>query len=262
MKTQPVLLLSTLFLFSCNSDEGKNPASGNSNLTDGLVALGLKYGTEDRQFLDLYKAPSDQPTPIYFDAHGNGGTTAIPDEVINDLNTQGISIVAWESLTSVNNPEEVQIGWDDAELMFQWVIDHAEDYNLDTSNIIIGGSSRGSILSWVYGHRPNKNIKGLYMYNALPGSVWEFPEWWLPYENVTSESPPIFFVYRREPGSSVDAENPDIHDPNNGLLIVEQYESLGIGDDAELVHSIGETDNSDKYQFLLDFATDLLDVNP
>jgi len=79
---------------------------------------GVPYGPASRQFLDLYIAPSSVPTPIYFDAHGNGGTTNIPNSIINDLKAVGISTVAWESLTSVNTPDQVQTGWDDAELMF------------------------------------------------------------------------------------------------------------------------------------------------
>ncbi len=254
------LLLPILFgliLFSCKDDEPDTNQT--PPLTESLVELGIQYGSESRQFLDLYKAESECPTPIYFDAHGNGGTTFIPDYLVEDLNSLGISIIAWESLTSVNTTDEVETGWSDAELMFQWVIDNADTYNLDVSNIIIGGSSRGSILSWRYGHRENPNIKGLYMYNALP-SVWAAPEWWLPTNDVTVASPPIFFVYRREPGSSTNATDPDIHDPNNGTMIVEKYESLGIGDDAELVHSIGETDNSDKYQFLVEFAESVLEL--
>ena len=261
MKILLCILPFGMLLISCNkeSDVLTNPSSENP-LTEGLVELGVKYGTEERQFLDIYKAESDCPTPIYFDAHGNGGTTAVPGTLVDDLNAQGITIIAWESYTTLNEGN-VESGWEDAELMFQWVIDHAETYNLDTSNLIIGGSSRGSIISWIYGHRPNPNIKGLYMYNALPNSVWNL-EAWVPTENVTSSSPPIYFVYLREPGSSTHPTDPDFHDPNNGITIVNQYDRLGIGDRATLVHSIGETDNTDKYQFLVDFALPLIETCP
>ena len=255
-------LLMVVFLISCDKDDQTGNQEPNNPSTESLVELGIKYGSEDRQFLDLYKAESDCPTPIYFDAHGNSGDTEIPDSLVDDLNAQGITIIAWESLTSVNTPEEVETGWSDAELMFQWVIDNAETYNLDTSNIIIGGSSRGSILSWIYGHRPNTNIKGLYMYNALPNRVWASPGSWLPTDNVTIESPPIYFVYNREPGSSSDPIDPNSHDPNNGIIIVNKYQDLGIGDKATLVHSIGQTNNTDKYQFLVDFALSVIETCP
>ena len=253
-------LLMVVFLISCNKDDEIRNQEPNNQLTESLVELGVKYGSEDRQFLDLYKAESDCPTPIYFDAHHGGGNTSIPDSLVNNLNAQGISIISWESLPTISSSEEAQTGWDDAELMFQWVFDNAVTYNLDTSNMIIGGSSRGSVLSWVYGHRPNPNVKGLYMYNALPSTAWAFPDLWLPTENVNNESPPIYFVYRREPGSSTHPINPDIHDPNYGTIIVNKYQDLGIGDKAILVHSIGQTNNTDKYQFLVDFALSVIET--
>lgn len=186
----------------------------------------------------------------------------MPNSIVEDLNALGISVIAWESLTSVNTQEEVETGWSDAELMFEWVNNNAEVYNFDASSIIIGGSSRGSILSWVYGHRANPNIKGLYMYNALPSSAWAMPSWWYPVDNVTPASPPIYFVYKREPGSSMDPINPDIHDPNNGITIINEYENLGIGEQTTLVHSIGTSGNTDKYQFLTDFAVSVMEICP
>lgn len=250
-----------LLLLSCGSDNDESMEE-KEPLLESLVVLGEPYGDEERQFLDIYKAASSCATPIYFDAHGNGGNTALPDAIVEDLNALGVTVIAWESLTSISTQEQVETGWEDAELMFQWVIDHADIYNFDTSNLIIGGSSRGSILSWVYGHRPNPNVKGLYMYNALPNTVWSMPEWWLPTDNVTASSPPIYFVYNREPGSSTNSSDPDFHDPNNGLTIVNQYDQLGIGNRATLVHSIGETDNSDRYQFLSDFIQSIIDTCP
>ncbi len=258
MKVLAPILLLNLLLISCGND-GEQV---NTLLTEALVEKGVKYGPDDRQFLDIYKASSECPTPVYFDAHGNGGNTNMPTAIVEDLNGQGITVIAWESLTSVNTPEEVETGWSDAELMFEWVMNNAERYNLDVSNMIIGGSSRGSILSWRYGHRPNSNIKGLYMYNALPSNAWGFPAWWFPPNDVTVSSPEIYFVYKREPGSSMDPIDPDIHDPNNGITIVNQYELLGIGERTSLVHSIGETANSDRYQFLVDFALSVIDTCP
>lgn len=254
------LALSMLFI-SCSEDSDVLTDSPDENaLTESVVELGVKYGPEERQFLDIYKAASDCPTPIYFDAHGNGGTTVIPEALIEDLNALGITIIAWESYTTLN-AANLESGWEDAELMFQWVIDNAETYNLDTSNLIIGGSSRGSVISWRYAHRPNPNIKGLYMYNALPNTVWTSDEW-VPTDDVTASSPPVYFVYLREPGSSTHPTDPDFHDPNNGTTIVNQYESLDIGDRTTLVHSIRETDNTDKYQFLVDFVRPLVATCP
>ncbi len=262
MRTFLYILTFGILFISCSSDDDEvlNTPSSDNPLTESLVELGVKYGPESRQFLDIYKAESDCPTPIYFDAHGNGGTTDVPESLVEDLNAQGFSVIAWESYTTLDK-ENLESGWDDAELMFEWVLDNAETYNLDISNMIVGGSSRGSIISWIYGHKPNANVKGLYVYNALPNSVWNL-DFWAPTENVTSASPPIYFVYKREPGSSTDPIDPDFHDPNNGITIVNEYKNLGIGERATLVHSIGETDNTDKYQFLVDFALSVVETCP
>ena len=258
MKAYLKILMLAILLASCDDDEIN--VTDSDPLTESLVLKGVKYGADTRQFLDLYKAESSCPTPVYFDAHGNGGTTAMPSTIIDDLNALGVTVIAWESLKSVGTPDEVNTGWEDAALMFQWVINNASTYNFDTSQFIIGGSSRGSILSWKYGHSGEAKIKGLYMYNALPSTSWAFPDWWYPPSDVTSISPPIYFVYKREPGSSTDPINPDTHDPNNGIIITDTYDSLGIGDKTTLVHSIGSTNNTDKYQFLVDFTLSLIDT--
>jgi len=216
------------------------------------------YGSEPQQYLDIYIAPSECPTPVYFDAHGNGGNTNMPNAIIDSLRAQGISTVAWESLTAVNTPGEVQTGWDDAALMFAWVKANADTYNFDTTQFIIGGSSRGSILSWKYAQSGDPGIIGLYMYNALPAGVWQDSTWWYAPNEVKPTAPPVFFVYRREPGCSVDPVDPDIHDPNFGFIIMDTYDALGIGDRDTLIHSILAAGNPDKYQFLPGFARSVL----
>ena len=177
----------------------------------------------------------------------------MPNSIVGDLKAEGVSIVAWESLTSIGTPTEVDTGWTDAELMFAWVKENADTYNFDTTKFIIGGSSRGSILSWKYAHRPDPNIKGLYMYNALPDGVWADSTWWYPPNEVKVTSPPLFFVYRFEPGITS-----DIHDPNNGFIIMDKYDELGIGDRDTLIHSIQYSGNNDKYQFLVDFIRSVI----
>lgn len=219
----------------------------------------VSYGTETRQFVDIYIAPSTCPTPVYFDAHFNGGTTAMPTSITDSLTNNGIAVVSWESLTTINNAADIQTGWNDAELMFNWVKTNANTYNFDTTNFIIGGSSRGTILSWKEAHKVDPDIKGLYMYNALPTGAWLDSTLWYPPSDINSDSPPIFFVYGREPGCSTDPINPDIHDPNYGLIIQNQYDMLGIGYRDTLIHSISDSVNSDRYQYLLDFVNSVIE---
>lgn len=267
LKTRKILgligLVSVLYV-SCkeDDDDNKGVVAEENPPTEAIVELGVKYGDEARQFMDIYKAASNCATPVYFDAHGNGGNTDVPNSLVETLNSNGISIIAWESLTTVSSPTEVETGWSDAELMFQWVIENSGRYNFDTTNFIIGGSSRGSILSWKYGHSGRENIKGLYMYNALPSNAWGFPSWWYPPSDVSTTSPFVFFVYKREPGSSMHPADPDIHDPNNGFRIMEKYDSLGIGNKDTLIHSIGDSTNTDRYQYLIDFALSVIETCP
>ena len=97
------------------------------------------------------------------------------------------------------------------------------------------------------------------MYNALPSGAWGDSTFWHPPNDVTAQSPNIFFVYKREPGCSSDSINPDIHDPNYGIIIQNRYSDLGIIGKDTLVHSIGNSTNTDRYQFLLEFALSVID---
>ncbi len=235
--------------------------SGNAFAQD---FAGVKYGTETRQFLDIYKAPSSCPTPVYFHAHGNGGTTAMASSIVNSLKSHGISIVSWESLTSVNTEAQIETGWDDCELMYAWVKANAANYNFDTTKFIIGGQSRGSIISWKYAQKPNPGNVGIYMYNALP-SVWLAPTWWLPTYDIKVTAPPIFLVYQNAPGCSTlpsNDPNYNIHDPSYGYRVMDKYTSLGIGDRDTLIHSIGTSSNADPFQFLLQFALSVTNPCP
>ena len=136
--TQFAFVLLLVAFNSCddrNNSVSSDPADDISP-NEALVQAGVKYGSEDRQFLDIYRPASDNSTPIFFNAHANGGTTAVPNSLVQDLNAEGITLISWESHTSINSEETLEDGWADAELMLQWVMDNAETYNLDTANLI------------------------------------------------------------------------------------------------------------------------------
>ena len=128
---------------------------------------------------------------------------------------------------------------------FAWVKENAETYHLDVDKVIIGGQSRGSYVSWALAHSGDPAILGIYMGQALPGN--SFDERLL--EPITKEAPPIFLTYRKEPGVVG-----DIHDPAHGLKVIGKYKELGIGDRAELVHTLSKTKNNDVMQFLTKFV--------
>lgn len=212
----------------------------------------VSYGPEDRQWLNLYLPDGSEPAPVFIYAHHNGSTA---DDVKNSWAkpalAAGIAIVSWESIAQVKSPKDALTCVADAEVMFAWVKDHADTYNLDVNNIIIGGQSRGSGVSWQLAHSQKPGIVGIYMGQALPGRT--FNERAL--EPITANAPPIFLAYRKEPGVIG-----DIHDPAHGLRVLERYEELGIGDRAKLVHSLNDTDNNQVIQFLPEFVASVITV--
>jgi hypothetical protein len=206
----------------------------------------VSYGPEDRQWLNLYLPSGGEPAPVFIYAHRNGSTADHVNKTwANPTLAEGTAIVSWESIASVKSRADFGTCAADAKLMFAWVKDNAATYNLDVNNIIIGGQSRGSFVSWELAHIPNAGIVGIYMGQALPGD--NFDDRVL--EPITVNAPPIFLAYRKEPGVVG-----DIHDPENGLRVLERYKELGIGDRAELVHSLSDTDNSQVIQFLPKFV--------
>ena len=214
----------------------------------------VSYGPEDRQWLNLYLPSGDEPAPVFLYAHHNA-TTA--DDVKSDWAdatvAAGIAIVSWESIAQVKGPQDGLTCMADADIMFAWIKDNADTYNLDVNNIIIGGQSRGSGVSWRLAHSQNAGIVGIYMGQALPGK--SFNERAL--EPITKNAPPIFLAYRKEPGVVG-----DIHDPAHGLRVLAKYQELGIGDRAELVHSLSETKNSQVIQFLPNFVRSVVKETP
>lgn len=213
----------------------------------------VSYGPEDRQWLNLYLPSGDEPAPVFLYAHHNAATADdVKSSWADPTVAAGIAIVSWESIAKVKSPQQGMTCVMDADVMFDWVKDNAATYNLDVDNIFIGGQSRGSGVSWRLAHSQKDGIVGIYMGQALPGE--SFNERML--EPITKKAPPIFLAYRKEPGVVG-----DIHDPAHGLRVVERYKELGIGDKAELVHSLSETDNSDILQFLPKFVRSVVGEN-
>jgi len=206
----------------------------------------VSYGPEDRQWLNLYLPSGSEPTPVFLYAHHNGSTADdVKSNWADSTVAAGIAIVSWESIAQIRGMADFQTCTVDAKVMFAWVKENAATYNFDTDKIFIGGQSRGSIVSWELAHSQDPGIAGIYMGQALPGQ--SFSEQAL--EPITENAPPIFLAYRKEPG----AEG-DIHDAAHGIGIVERYKERGIGDIAELVHSLNQTSDNQVMQFLPEFV--------
>ena len=206
----------------------------------------VSYGPEDRQWLNLYLPSGSEPAPVFIYAHHNGSTADdVKPSWANPTLAEGTAIVSWESIAKVQSPSDFQLCAADAKIMFAWVKEHAATYNFDIEKIVIGGQSRGSFVSWELAHTQDAGVVGIYMGQALPGK--SFNERLL--EPITENAPPIFLAYRKEPGVVG-----DIHDPEHGLRVLERYKELGIGDRAELVHSLNDTNDNQVMQFLPQFV--------
>lgn len=178
------------------------------------------YSGNDGQWLNLYQADSVDPTPVYIWAHGNGHTYQDAhlkyEAFITVLLDAGITVISWESIKEMNE-DNYQAIMDDADIMFQWVMDHAEDYNLDLNNIIIGGHSRGTIASWRLAQSGYAGIQGIY-YGDPAGNLDDVEE---VLHAIHPDSPPIVLSYNRNKES-----NDGVHDPNEGQKIIDDYASI------------------------------------
>ena len=111
----------------------------------------IVYGTDDpaRQFLNIYLADTVDPAPVYFFSHPNGKTAYDVSQAFADtLYEEGYTLISWESVPNLGQPEEVLTAWSDAQLAFDWVRVNADTYNIDPDSIVIAGRSRGSVASW------------------------------------------------------------------------------------------------------------------
>ena len=197
------------------------------NIPYGPIA---NYTGRDGQWLNIYQAPSNGPTPVYIWAHGNGHTYMDAHEMyepfITTLLENGISVISWESIKQMDETNVMRI-LDDADLMFQWVVANAQTYNLDMNNVIIGGHSRGTIASWRLAHSGDAGIKGIYHGDAA-GNLDDAND--ALGNIITINSPPIIMSYTRNK-----VTNDGLHDPNEGQKIIDIYSSLGFSEaDAQL----------------------------
>ena len=222
-----------VYTISCSGTGGEVTASVNVEITplsdiEQWDYVHIPYGTDDpnRQWLNIHLAyEQSKPMPIYLLAHGNGGSAdGVSENELHAIANEGYATVSWESIPTIKSPEEAAIGIADAQVMFDWVIANADTYNLDPDHIVVGGRSRGSIISWQLAHSNHPSIKGIYMYNALPQSAWQDVGTWSPVDEITIDSPITYLVY------GPDFDDDDGHNPVNVDPVLARYDELSIGD--------------------------------
>ena len=218
------------------------------------------YGTDDpaRQYLNISLADTAAPAPVFFFSHSNGGTAySVSPAQADAVHAAGYTLVSWESYTPVSSsPDGILGAWSDAQLAFDWIRANAATYNLDPGRIVIAGRSRGSIVSWPLAHSGHAAIQGVYMYNALPNSVWAQPELWSPVDNVNADSPPIYMVYGPTPGDG------DNHEPENAYPIGDRYSALGLADTFTTIDGMTAAGISNINYYFAEFVDTLAPAPP
>jgi len=182
----------------------------------------VSYGT-GQELIDMYLALSDTPTPVYIWGHPRGKNASYKNIPKTDLTAVELCLGEGYSYMSIEANDDDQNG--DADLnykepwikMLDFVIAHAETYNIDTNNIFLGGRSLGSMGSFSAAMERWEDVRGIYSSQALPTGGEPYAAL------VHKNSPACFLVYRTAPGSNN-------HDPLNGLMVQEAYNKNGIGD--------------------------------
>lgn len=225
---------SKTYTLTCTGNGGEHTSSVDVLITESSTDNGnwdyknIVYGTDDpdRQWLNIHLAyDQTKPAPVYLFAHGNGGSAnGMSEKQLHTIANEGYTTISWESIPTISGATDLNIAVADAQVMFDWVLANAQSYNLDPNHIVVGGRSRGSIISWQLAHSLHPSIKGIYMYNALPQGTWQDTDNWSPVDEITIDSPPAYLVY------GPDYDDDDGHNPNYVNPVIERYEELGIAD--------------------------------
>jgi len=122
---------------------------------------GVRYGTNERNILDFWKAPSDKPTPLVLVIHG-GGWTGGSKERLNRFVDAAALLKAGISVAAINYrligndkavSPPVKAPLHDAARALQFVRSKAEEWNIDKVRIGAAGGSAGACSSlWLAYH--------------------------------------------------------------------------------------------------------------
>lgn len=113
----------------------------------------LRYGPQERNVMNFWKAKSDKPTPLIFEIHGGGWTRGDMNMTQDpaDWLDHGFSVVAIRYRLTGTDPLPAPVY--DAARALQWVRHHARELNIDPSRIICVGGSAGAASSlWLALH--------------------------------------------------------------------------------------------------------------
>ncbi len=115
----------------------------------------VRYGTHERNVLDLYLAESKEPTPLLVFIHGGGfvggDKRAVQPQLIADMHAHGISVASMNYRFVTTDP--MPACFHDAARAIQFLRLNAAAYNLDPKRFATSGGSAGAGISlWLAFH--------------------------------------------------------------------------------------------------------------
>jgi len=261
------LFLALLFSCSLSICFGQQRNTQNSQSDSGTGKLSpdffhIPYANEKHNILNIYLAKGYKvgaPTPLYIWAHGGGGNLdRVSPDLVNRLSQSGISIISWGSVEKAGSPEIYGLkSRNDFEKVMQFVTNNPKKYNFDINKIVVGGTSRGSFITWEFSQKNPELVKGIYSTGALGDpALWRKDLTFMtsrdPRDDINPNSPPVLLVYETHLGDV------NIHHPRSGLLIKDRYDELGIGHRARVEYGLDDK-NLSRWSFIVDFIMEVTD---
>jgi len=147
-----VVAASTLFVLSANGQEAKKTKA---NAKPSPDMANVAYGEHTRNVMDVWKAKSDQPTPLLVFIHG-GGFRGGSKEAIQAGLLEGC-VKAGISVASINYRLSPEVAFPahymDSARAIQFARSKAKEWNIDPKRVAASGGSAGAGTSlWIGFH--------------------------------------------------------------------------------------------------------------
>jgi len=129
---------------------------GEGNATSGMILpthTKVAYGPDPMQFVNVWLAKSEAPTPVLVMIHGGGWCGGNVDEVLKEEGylSRGISVVSVEYRRTPGSPLPAPVM--DAARAVQFIRSKAGEWNLDKTKLALLGGSAGACTSlWLAFH--------------------------------------------------------------------------------------------------------------
>ena len=154
------LIVLALLVASCGSDSGASTtppldltataARFDLGSVDAEYFEAISYGPYDENLFDIYLPPSKEPTPLLIYIHGGGFTGGSRDtsghqERVLSYLVEGVAYASCDyRLLQSPDPDGVLKPMQDSTRCLQFIRHHAEQFNIDPSNVVLMGGSAGA----------------------------------------------------------------------------------------------------------------------